>query len=145
MFILSVLAGLKELGAWVKAEHNLLRNVWKMGVVYRKNVPRKYPTGTPHSLGLKMSSCYGVKEYSSTNIQIILSPCCNFLWEQRLISALPYFCSKLIILHQLATVQLHLGIYCTLAIEGALWNIRPPLIFGFNFLLRSKEYELICT
>ena len=31
-------------GVQVKVEHNLHRNIWEMGVVHRKNVPRKHPT-----------------------------------------------------------------------------------------------------
>ena len=38
------IAGSTTWGTWVKVEHYLHRNVCKMGVVHRKNVPRKYPT-----------------------------------------------------------------------------------------------------
>ena len=47
------IAVFKASGAQVKVEHDLHRNAWKIGVVHTKNAPRKYPTGTPHSLGLK--------------------------------------------------------------------------------------------
>ena len=38
------IAGTTMWGARVKVEHYLHTNVCKMGVVLRKNVPRKYPT-----------------------------------------------------------------------------------------------------
>ena len=61
------IADFKVSGAWVKVEHDLHRNVWKMGMVHRKNVPRKYPTGIPHSLGIKMNQSNGWC-YAPTNL-----------------------------------------------------------------------------
>ena len=38
------MAGSGTQGAWVKVEHYLHRNICKMGVVHKKNIPQKYPT-----------------------------------------------------------------------------------------------------
>ena len=67
------IAVFKASGAQVKVEHDLHRNAWKIGVVHTKNAPRKYPTGTPHSLGLKMNQSITASQCGQLDSSLLIS------------------------------------------------------------------------